>query len=115
MILLKPFCVPSVSEKISYYVNSSKFVHCLKIHAYETRFKQINENIRLKGYAHMFLESMYKISNHYLHKQLKKMGPRTSVSKFCCESVFTCKHNPSLNLLSSFLPLIWVYQYLFIL
>ena len=50
-----------------------------EIHASKTRFKQINENLRLKVYACMFRELVYKISHPWLHKQLRKVGPRTSL------------------------------------
>ena len=33
-----------------------------EIHASKTRFKQINENLRLKVYGRMFFEPVYKIS-----------------------------------------------------
>ena len=86
------------------------------MHVSKTRFKQINENLRLNVYARMFWEPVYKISYPYLHEQLRKIGRFTyRLFKFSCESVFTRKRNPSHDLSLSFLTLIWVYQYLFIL
>ena len=45
-----------------------------EIHVSETRFKQINKNLRLNVYGRMFWEPLYKISYPQLHKQLRKMG-----------------------------------------
>ena len=96
LCLLVEFCVPS------------------EIHLSKTRFKQINEDLRPNVYARMLWEPVYKISYLYLHKKLRKIGRFTCrFFKFSCESVFTRKRNPSHDLLSSFLSLIWVYQYLF--
>ena len=60
------------------------------IHVPKTRFKQINENLRLNVYARMFWEPVYKTSYPYLHNQLRKIGRFTNrFFKFSCESVFT--------------------------
>ena len=81
-----------------------------EVHVSKTRFKQINGNLRLEVYARMFLELVYKISYPKLHKQLRKIGTFTHrFFKFWCETVFTRKRNPSHDLLSSFLILIWFF------
>ena len=123
-------CVPRMLEHVCYEPFSSKncrfkgylmLIGCIfalsEIRASKTRFKQINENLRLNVYARMFWEHVYKSSYpQYCHKQLRKIGRFTyRFFMFSCESVFTRKRNPSHDLLSSFLTLIWIYQYLFIL
>ena len=50
-----------------------------EIHVSKTRFKQINENLRLNVYARMFWEPVYKILYPQLHiKQLRKIGSFSS-------------------------------------
>ena len=44
------------------------------IHVAKTRFKQINENLRLNVYVRMFWETVCKISYLWLDKQLRKIG-----------------------------------------
>ena len=108
-------CVPCISELLSlrnfrfgrYYTVLVEICVLSEIHTSKTRFQQMNENLRLNVYTHMLCEPVEKISYPWLHKQLRKVCPRTSrFFKFWCESVFTCNRNLSNNLLSSFLRLI---------
>ena len=67
-------CVPCMLEHVCYeafslknsrfgrYVNWLNFLVLSEIHASTTRFKQINENLRLNVYARMFWQPVYKIS-----------------------------------------------------
>ena len=45
-----------------------------EIHVSKTRFKQINENLRLNDYARMSWEPVYKISCLQLNRQLRKIA-----------------------------------------
>ena len=69
-------CVPFMLEHVCYepfsfkklqiwkisYVNLLNFVYCLKFMSLRPDFNQINENLRLNVYAHIFWEHVYKIS-----------------------------------------------------
>ena len=69
-------CIPCLLEHVCYepfYLKTCRFGRYLmliveicvlsEIHASKTRFKQINENLRLNVYARVFSEPVYKLSH----------------------------------------------------
>ena len=92
--MLEHVCFEPFSLKIAdlddIFCQLVEFCVLSEIHAFKTRFKQINGNLRLNVYARMFLEPVYKISYPYLHKQLRKIGRFTHrFYKFSCQSVLS--------------------------
>ena len=59
-VCYEPFSLKEIAEDI--LCELVEFCVQSEIHASKTRFKQINENLRLNAYARMFWEPVYKIS-----------------------------------------------------